>query len=44
MMQLQAASIWLATQPVDMRTGIDGLSRHVQTVPPTSSATAAAHA
>jgi transposase len=29
-MKLQADSLWLATQPVDMRTGIDGLSLHVQ--------------
>jgi transposase len=29
-MQLQAESIWLATQPVDMRIGVDGLSLHVQ--------------
>jgi hypothetical protein len=29
-MKLQADSVWLATQPVDMRTGIDGLSLHMQ--------------
>jgi transposase len=29
-MKLQAESVWLATQPVDMRIGIDGLSLHVQ--------------
>ena len=29
-MKLQAESFWLATQAVDMRTGIDGLSLHVQ--------------
>lgn len=29
-MKLQAESIWLATQPVDMRIGIDGLSLVVQ--------------
>ena len=29
-MELRAESIWLATAPVDMRTGIDGLSLHVQ--------------
>lgn len=31
-MKLQAESFWLATQAVDMRTGIDGLSLHVQQV------------
>lgn len=30
MMQLSAEAIWLATTAVDMRTGIDGLSLHVQ--------------
>ena len=29
-MKLAADSIWLATAAVDMRTGIDGLSLHVQ--------------
>jgi transposase len=29
-MQLSADAIWLATAAVDMRTGIDGLSLHVQ--------------
>jgi transposase len=29
-MQLSAGAIWLATAAVDMRTGIDGLSLHVQ--------------
>jgi transposase len=29
-LKLLANSIWLATAPVDMRTGIDGLSLHVQ--------------
>ena len=29
-MQLQADSVWLATQPVDIRAGIDRLSLHVQ--------------
>lgn len=29
-MKLQAESVWLATQPVDMRIGVDGLSLHVQ--------------
>jgi len=24
------SAIWLATEPVDMRTGVDGLSLHVQ--------------
>lgn len=28
-MKLQGESFWLATQPVDMRTGIDELSLHV---------------
>jgi transposase len=29
-MKLQAESFWLATQAVDMRTGIDGLSLQMQ--------------
>jgi transposase len=29
-MKLQAETIWLAMQPVDMRIGVDGLSLHVQ--------------
>ena len=29
-MKLLPESIWLAIEPVDMRTGIDGLSLHVQ--------------
>jgi transposase len=29
-MEVAAESIWLATTAVDMRTGIDGLSLHVQ--------------
>ena len=29
-MELSADAIWLATAAVDMRTGIDGLSLHVQ--------------
>jgi transposase len=29
-MQLQANAVWLATQPVDIRAGIDRLSLHVQ--------------
>jgi transposase len=29
-MQLQAMTLWLATQPVDIRAGVDRLSRHVQ--------------
>jgi transposase len=29
-MQLQADALWLATQPVDIRAGIDRLSLHVQ--------------
>ena len=29
-MKLLPESIWLAVEPVDMRTGIDGLSLHVQ--------------
>lgn len=29
-MELSAKSIWLATAAVDMRTGINGLSLHVQ--------------
>lgn len=29
-MKLLPDSIWLATEPVDMRTGVDGLSLHVQ--------------
>lgn len=29
-MELSAGAIWLATAAVDMRTGIDGLSLHVQ--------------
>ncbi|CUI09460.1 unknown in ISEc8 [Janthinobacterium sp. CG23_2] len=29
-MQIAADAIWLATAAVDMRTGIDGLSLHVQ--------------
>lgn len=29
-MELSADAIWLATAVVDMRTGIDGLSLHVQ--------------
>ena len=32
LMQLSADAIWLATAAVDMRTGIDGLSLHVQHV------------
>ena len=31
-MKLSADAIWLATAAVDMRTGIDGLSLHVQQV------------
>jgi transposase len=31
-MNLLACSVWLATEPVDMRTGIDGLSLRVQQV------------
>ncbi|GGE79707.1 IS66 family insertion sequence element accessory protein TnpB [Massilia psychrophila] len=31
-MKLQAESVWLATQPVDMRIGAEGLSLHVQQV------------
>ncbi len=29
-MELRADAIWLTTAPVDMRTGTDGLSLHVQ--------------
>lgn len=29
-MRLLPDAVWLATEPVDMRTGIDGLSLHVQ--------------
>ncbi|WP_374045733.1 IS66 family insertion sequence element accessory protein TnpB [Massilia sp. YIM B04103] len=29
-MQLQANAVWLETQPVDIRAGIDRLSLHVQ--------------
>ena len=29
-MKLLPESIWLAVEPVDMRTGVDGLSLHVQ--------------
>jgi len=29
-MQLSADAIWLVTAAVDMRTGVDGLSLHVQ--------------
>ena len=31
-MNLLSCSVWLATEPVDMRTGIDGLSMRVQQV------------
>jgi transposase len=31
-MKLQPDAIWLAIEPVDMRTGADGLSLHVQQV------------
>lgn len=29
-MELQASAVWLATQPVDIRAGVDRLSLHVQ--------------